>query len=50
MVAGWKGLCVGFNDTRRDYPRDALVHHAFEAHALRSPDRTAVRFELKNLR
>ncbi len=38
-------LCVGFNDTRRDYPRDALVHHAFEAHALRSPDRTAVRFE-----
>ncbi len=37
-------LLVEFNDTRADYPRDALMHELFEAQVRRAPGRTAVRF------
>ncbi len=33
----------GFNQTRMAYARDALLHHAFEAQAMRCPDAIAAR-------
>ena len=35
-------LLVGWNDTRRDYPRDKCVHELFEEQAARTPDAVAV--------
>lgn len=37
-------LAIG-NDTDRPYPDDARLHDAFEAHAARTPDAIALRFE-----
>jgi amino acid adenylation domain-containing protein len=34
-----------FNDTRREYPREACVHELFEAQVERTPDAVAVVFE-----
>ena len=38
-------LLVDFNDTKVDFPQEALVHELFEAQVARSPDATAVVFE-----
>lgn len=38
-----------FNRTQADYPREALLHHAFEAQAAQTPDRVAVRCGTDNL-
>ncbi|MCI0399626.1 MAG: amino acid adenylation domain-containing protein [Chloroflexi bacterium] len=35
-------LLVTWNNTRREYPRDALVHQLFEAQAARTPEALAV--------
>ncbi|HZH16543.1 MAG TPA: amino acid adenylation domain-containing protein, partial [Archangium sp.] len=42
-------LLVDFNDTRVDYPRDACVHHLFEAQARRTPDAIALVSEHQHL-
>lgn len=40
-VAERRVLEVEWNATQRDYPRDACVHHLFEAQAARTPDAVA---------
>ncbi len=42
-------LLVTFNATSRNYPRDACIHHLFEAQAERTPDALAVTFEGRSL-
>ncbi len=37
-------LLDGFNDTRRDYPKESCIHHLFEAQARRSPNNPAIVF------
>jgi amino acid adenylation domain-containing protein len=37
-------LLVEWNDTAKDYPRDACLHHLFEAQAQRTPTATALVF------
>ncbi len=44
-----KRLLVEWNDTTAPYPRDACLHHMFEAQADRTPDATAVIFERQRL-
>ncbi|HUO16568.1 MAG TPA: AMP-binding protein, partial [Verrucomicrobiae bacterium] len=38
-------LLVEWNNTRTDYPREACIHHLFEAQAARTPNAVAVIFE-----
>ncbi len=38
-------ILVEWNNTRRDYPRDAIVHELFEAQVHRTPDAVAMKFE-----
>ncbi|NMO13901.1 non-ribosomal peptide synthase/polyketide synthase [Pyxidicoccus fallax] len=40
---------VDWNDTERDFPRDACAHQLFEAQAARTPDAVALRFEGQSL-
>ena len=35
-------LITGWNDTKRDYPRDKCIHQLFEAQVERTPDAVAV--------
>ncbi|GAC1513124.1 MAG: hypothetical protein NVS1B11_24730 [Terriglobales bacterium] len=42
-------LLVEWNQTTASYPRDKTFHELFEAQAERTPDRTAVRFEGRQL-
>ncbi|RPH34934.1 amino acid adenylation domain-containing protein, partial [bacterium] len=42
-------LLVEWNDTRTDYPKDACIHHLFEAQAERTPDAVAVVSEDRRL-
>jgi non-ribosomal peptide synthetase component F len=42
-------LLVEFNDTSRDYPRDARVHELFEQQVERTPDAVALVFEDQQL-
>ena len=35
----------GFNDTQREYPKQALIHELFEEQVARSPDATALQYE-----
>ena len=42
-------LTVTWNDTRRDYPRDACVHHLFEEQAGRDPNAVALSDGTKHL-
>jgi amino acid adenylation domain-containing protein len=42
-------ILVEWNDTQTDYPRDACIHHLFEAQVERAPDGVAVVFEGKEL-
>ena len=39
----------GANDTQTDYPKDACIHHLFEAQVERTPDAVAVVFEDQQL-
>src|SRR5262249_7784510 len=38
-----------FNDTQREYPKEALIHELFEQQVQRSPDATALQFEDQRL-
>ncbi len=38
-------LLLDWNDTRRDYPEQACIHHLFEAQVARTPNAIAVNFE-----
>jgi amino acid adenylation domain-containing protein len=42
-------LLTGWNDTRREYPRDKCVHELFQEQAERTPDAVAVVFEDEQL-
>lgn len=42
-------MLVGWNDTYRDYPTDALVHELFEEQAARTPRNIALVFENQQL-
>ena len=42
-------LLVEWNDTRTDYPRDACIHHLFEAQVEKTPDAIAVTFGKEQL-
>lgn len=42
-------LLFEFNDTDRDYPRDALIHQLFEAQVEQTPDSLALIFEASAL-
>jgi amino acid adenylation domain-containing protein len=42
-------ILEAWNDTRTDYPRDACVHHLFEAQAKRTPNAVAVSFDDRTL-
>ncbi|HYG63055.1 MAG TPA: amino acid adenylation domain-containing protein, partial [Thermoanaerobaculia bacterium] len=42
-------LLLEWNDTRVDFPRDLLLHHAIAAQAARTPDAVAVVFEEASL-
>ena len=42
-------LLVEWNDTETDYPRDACIHHLFEAQVERTPEAVAVVFEEQQL-
>ena len=42
-------LLVEWNDTKADYPRNACIHHLFEAQVERTPEATAVVFEGRKL-
>jgi amino acid adenylation domain-containing protein len=44
-AAGRARMLTLGNDTDRPYPLDACLHEAFEAHAARTPDAIALRFE-----
>ena len=39
----------GFNDTRREYPKRALIHELFEQQAEQRPEATALQFEEEKL-
>lgn len=45
----WQQVVVGWNDTRRDYPRHLCIHHLFEAQATQTPDAVAVIFKGEQL-
>jgi amino acid adenylation domain-containing protein len=49
MEAERHQLVVGWNDTRADYPADALIHELFEAQAKRAPHAVAVEYEGRQL-
>ncbi len=42
-------LLHGFNDTRREYPKQALIHELFEQQAEQRPEATALQFEEQRL-
>jgi amino acid adenylation domain-containing protein len=42
-------LLIEFNETAADYPKDRCVHQLFEEQAARTPERTAVVFEGREL-
>ncbi len=42
-------LLVEWNNTRTEYPRDAIIHELFEAQVQRTPDAVAVVFENQRL-
>jgi surfactin family lipopeptide synthetase A len=42
-------ILIGWNDTQAAYPRDMTLHQLFEAQVERTPERTAVQFEGKDL-
>lgn len=42
-------LLVGWNETKRDYPKDKCIHELFEAQVEHSPDAIAVTFEDKQI-
>ena len=42
-------LLVGWNSTKRDYPKDHCIHQLFEAQVERTPDAVAVVFEERQL-
>jgi amino acid adenylation domain-containing protein len=43
-------ILVEWNNTRRDYPRERLLHELFEMQVDRSPDSVAVKFQDQRLR
>jgi aspartate racemase len=49
MAAERHQLLVEWNKTQVDYPKDACIHHLFEAQVERTPDAVAVVFEDKQL-
>jgi amino acid adenylation domain-containing protein len=44
QVAGRQLSCVGWNETAVVYPKDACIHHLFEAQAVRTPAAVALIF------
>jgi amino acid adenylation domain-containing protein len=45
----WRQIVVDWNDTRRDYPADQVIHELFAAQALRTPDAVALVTESESL-
>jgi amino acid adenylation domain-containing protein len=40
-----RNILVGWNDTRAEYPRDAMLHQLFEAQAEKTPEAAAVEYD-----